>query len=75
MSIWVIAQLGDFGMMLVMVFLLITAFSASIFVSSHLFNKATREYREEIINKASKLAADMIDADQINHCLDMHIWL
>lgn len=61
---------GHFGMMLVMVFLLFAAFSASIFVSSHLFNKATREYREEIINKASRLAADMIDADQINHWLE-----
>ena len=58
------------GMMLVMVFLLIVAFSASIIVSSYLFNKATREYREEIINKSARLAADMIDADRINQWLE-----
>ena len=58
------------GMMLVMVFLLIAAFSASILVSYYLFNKSTREYREEIINKAAKLSASIIDADRINHWLE-----
>ena len=63
-------NIRHFGMMLVTVFLLISAFSASIIVSSYLFNKATREYREEIINKSARLAADMIDADRINQWLE-----
>ena len=62
-----------FRMMLVMVFLLIIAFLASIIVSSYLFNKATREYREEIINKTARLASDMIDADRINQWLETGI--
>ena len=66
-------NIRHFGMMLVMVFLLISAFSASIIVSSYLFNKATREYREEIINKSARLAADMIDADRIDQWLEIGV--
>ena len=59
-----------FGMMLVMVILLVVAFSASIFVSSYLFNRATREYREEIINKTARLAGEQIDPDKIDKWLE-----
>ncbi|MBO4905312.1 MAG: HD-GYP domain-containing protein [Lachnospiraceae bacterium] len=58
------------GMTIMMVFLLIAAFSASIFVSSVLFNRSTREYRQEILNKAAKLASEHIDADKIDHWLE-----
>ena len=57
------------GMTLMMVVLLIAAFAASIFVSSVLFNRSTREYRQEILNKSAKLASEHIDADRIN------VWL
>ena len=56
---------GHFKMMLFMVFLLIASFSVSIFVSYVLFNRSTRENREEIINKAARLAAEQIDADKV----------
>ncbi len=56
--------------MLVIVFLLVAAFSANIFVSTLLFNRSTREYREEIISKAAKLAAEQIDADSIDGWLE-----
>lgn len=59
-----------FKIMLVIVFLLVTAFSANIFISTLLFNRATREYREEIISKAAKLAAEQIDGDSIDKWLD-----
>ena len=58
------------GMMVLMVLLLIMAFAASIFVSSSLFSRATREYREEIITKAARLAAGQIDGDRINQWLE-----
>ena len=59
-----------FKVMLVIMFLLVTAFSASIFVSTLLFNRATREYREEIISKAAKLAAEQINGDSIDKWLE-----
>ena len=58
-----------FRSMLVIVFLLIIAFSASILVSTLLFNQATREYRETIISNTAKLAAEQLDADQIDQWL------
>lgn len=60
---------GHFKMMLFMVFLLIAAFSVSIFVSYVLFNRSTRENRKEIINKAARLAAEQIDADKVDDWL------
>ena len=57
-------------MMLVMVLLLVAAFSANIFVSSYLFSGSTREYREEIIDKTARLAAEQIDPDQIDNWLE-----
>ena len=58
------------GMMIMMVLLLIASFSASIFVSSVLFNRSTREYRQEILNKSAKLASEHIDADKIDYWLE-----
>ena len=56
--------------MLFMALLLVTAFAASVFVSFALFSRATREYREEIISKAAKLAAEQIDGDKIDGWLE-----
>jgi sensor histidine kinase regulating citrate/malate metabolism len=58
-----------FRFMLVIVFLLVIAFSATIIVSTLLFNRSTREYREEIIKKTAILAAEQIDADHIDKWL------
>jgi hypothetical protein len=63
-------NIRHFGMTIMMVVLLIAAFAASIFVSSVLFNRSTREYRQEILNKSAKLAAEHIDADKINYWLE-----
>ena len=54
----------------IIIFLLVTAFSANIIVSTLLFNRSTREYREEIICKAAKLAAEQIDADNVDKWLE-----
>lgn len=59
-----------FGMIALLVMLLIIAFAASIILSVTLFSRTTREYREEIITKAAKLAAEQIDGDRINQWLD-----
>ena len=59
-----------FSIMIVIVLLLVTAFSASIIVSTSLFKRATRDYREEIIRKATKLASEQIDADHIDQWLE-----
>ena len=58
-----------FRSIFVIVFLLIAAFSASIVASTALFNRATREYREETLTKSAKLAAEQIDADKIDQWL------
>ena len=58
------------GMIVILVLVLITAFAASIFVSAALFNRATREYREELITSAADLAASMIDSSRISEWLE-----
>ena len=64
------SRVRHFGMIALLILLLIVAFAASIIVSVTLFSRTTREYREEIITKVAKLAADQIDGDRINQWLD-----
>ena len=52
------------------VLVLIIAFTANIIVSAGLFSRTTRKYREEIITKTAKLAAEQIDGDKINQWLE-----
>ena len=63
-------RIRHFGMVALLIVLLIVAFAASIIVSVTLFSRTTREYREEIITKATKLAAGQIDGDRINQWLE-----
>ena len=58
-------KIRHFGMIVALILLLILAFAASIVVSAGMFSRMTREYREEIITKTSKLAAEQIDGDKI----------
>ena len=55
---------------ILMVPLLILSFAASIFASITLFSRATREYREQIMINAARLAAAQIDANKIDHWLE-----
>ena len=64
------ARFRHVGMIVLLISLLVVAFAASIIVSINLFSRATREYREEIITKASKLAAEQIDGDRVNQWLE-----
>ena len=64
------AKARHFEMIALLVMLLVVAFAASIIVSVSLFSRTTREYREEIITKAAKLAAEQIDGDRISQWLD-----
>ena len=59
-----------FGMIVILILLLVLAFAASIVVSARMFSRMTREYREEIITKTSKLAAEQIDGDKIGPWLE-----
>ena len=63
-------RIRHFGMIVVLILLLVLAFVASIVVSASMFSRMTREYREEIITKASKLAAEQIDGDKIGSWLE-----
>lgn len=63
-------RIRHLGMVLLLILLLIAAFAASIIVSVTLFSRTTREYREEIITKATRLAAGQIDGDRIDQWLD-----
>ena len=58
------------GMIALLVLLLVVAFAASIVVSVTFFSRTTREYREEILAKAAKLAAGQIDGDSIDRWLE-----
>ena len=57
-------------MLLITVILLIVAFSSSIVASVTFFKRTTRSYREEIIEKTSKLVAEQIDGDKVDQWLD-----
>ena len=58
-------KIRHLGMIVVLILLLVSAFIASIVVSASMFSRMTREYREEIITKTSKLATEQIDGDKI----------
>ena len=57
-------------MIVLSVLVLIITFTANIIVSAGLFSRTTRKYREEIITKTAKLAAEQIDGDKINQWLE-----
>ena len=63
-------QFRHLGMIVLSVLVLIIAFTANIIVSTGLFSRTTRKYREEIITKTAKLAAEQIDGDKINQWLE-----
>ena len=63
-------QFRHLGMIVLSVLVLIIAFTANIIVSAGLFSRTTRKYREEIITKTAKLAAEQIDGDKINQWLE-----
>ncbi len=62
-------QVRHLGMIVLLVLVLIVAFAASIIVSTSLFSRTTRQYREEIITQTAKLCANLLDGDKINQWL------
>ena len=57
-------------MLFITVLLLVIAFASSIVASTAFIKRTTRSYREEIIDKTSKLVAEQIDGDKVDQWLD-----
>ena len=56
-------------LMILLVLLVMVTVFAVVFTSILIFNKTTRNYREQIILHASKLAAEQIDGDKVDQWL------